>query len=352
MTEWSRTPELYLPLAKRLLAAEGKSTKTLTRRAVDFRLFVAFLNDNGPTDLRDVNRDAILSFLEWLKTRVSEKTHRTYSHESIKSAVASVKELFRVLYAEGLLLTNPAREIRLKTPPKSEERAILSEGEMVTFLESFDVTTKEGFKSRVLFELLYATGLRSGEVVNLTWSDVDLEDRTLLVRAGKGNKDRMVALSKLAVRFLTLYGERTGRKGLVFPGPHGKLTVSAVNNRFIRAATSCGVMRGRLTVHSIRHSVATHLLHRGADLRYVQELLGHESVETTLIYARETEEHLRRILKQYHPRENGLYREADAQYLVRVATLRQALTSREPARRNYRENKARYEANRTSPRRR
>jgi integrase/recombinase XerD len=268
--------------------------------------------------------------MEWERQAVCPTTGKPYSSATVMGVWGTVKALYRALVLAELVLTNPTREVRLRLKDKGRPRRAFTEEEIARFLDGIDVHQPLGLRDRTIFELQYATGLRGGEVGKLDRKDVDLQARMLLVREAKWSKDRVVPVSAVAQAFLSRYlaslGERTGP---LFPGKTGRLGREGVVRRFRLHLREAGLEGQGLTVHSIRHATATHLLAHGADLRYVQELLGHESIETTVRYTQEQVENLKRIHRRYHPRENGLWREVDEEYRGRVGRLLARIEGRE-----------------------
>jgi site-specific recombinase XerD len=235
------------------------------------------------------------------------------------------------LYRNDYILTNPMEgyvgEVRVMEEPKE----IFTTEEMALFLDAIDVDAPQGLRNRALFELLYSSGLRVSEAVNLNVPDIDLAGRVLIVRLGKGSKDRFVPFSDVAAIFLARYLEhgrgetvryRTFKdEGALFLTSYGRITYVTIRNVFRDTLAAAGIEKRRRTVHSIRHSCATHLLEAGADVRYVQELLGHESIETTVRYTHLMAERLKQAYKSAHPRENEYFEEIDDEYLKRLEEL-------------------------------
>ena len=203
-----------------------------------------------------------------------------------------------------------------------KHKETLSREEIGKFLDGIDTSFYLGLRDRAIFELIYSSGLRAGEVCNLSAGDVDFESRMIHIRRSKFGKDRVVPVSEVAISFLKKYAHRR-RQGPIFQGTRGRLSPSAVNRRLHKHLKEQGLYREGLSTHSIRHCRATHLLSGGADLRYVQELLGHDSIETTVVYTHELDENLRRIYRSYHPRENGHFREVDSEYWERLDAFKQ-----------------------------
>ena len=160
--------------------------------------------------------------------------------------------------------------------------------------------------------------------ITLDAGDIDFENRMVQIRDSKFGKDRVVPVSKVAIAFLKKYAGRRS-EGAIFRGNRGRLSTGAINKRFKELLKKQGLYREGLSTHSIRHCTATHLLAGGADLRYVQELLGHDSIETTVLYTFELQENLKRIYRSHHPRENGYFKEVDPDYLRKLDTFQRVL---------------------------
>lgn len=227
---------------------------------------------------------------------------------SVARVVACVRGFFRFLQTDGHLSSNPADDLRA---PRSWPALpkFLSVDEVDALLEQPDVTTAAGLRDRALLELLYATGLRVSELVGLQSGDLHL-DAGHLICFGKGGKERLVPIGRAAVEWLRRYlvaarpallGRRTSR--CVFVNARGGVRLSRVGcwKRLKHHARQAGLPRG-LSPHVLRHSFATHLLERGADLRSIQTLLGHADLSTTQIYTHVLAARLRAVYDECHPR--------------------------------------------------
>ena len=284
--------------------------------------FLAFLAAQGISDLREVSPADIQRYLGGQANAVSPRTSRPYSPLTLAMFHAAVRLLFTALCQAQLVLANPARELSFRPAARGKLRAVFSEEEISRFLDGIDIHQPLGLRDRTMFELMYSSGLRAGEVGRLDRGDIDLAGRMLIVRDAKWSKDRVLPVNAVATSFLTLYLQgASDPKRPVFLGQRGRISARAVARRFQHHTAPAGLHGKGFTPHSIRHATATHLLAHGADLRYVQELLGHESIETTVIYTHELLENLKRIYRRYHPRENELFREVDPDYLARVDRL-------------------------------
>lgn len=304
---------------ERYLKTCSYSTETIKRVVTNLKPFVAYIDEAGPSDMRDVRRDDLEAYFRHITGITSKRTGKLYKKSYITCLRQAVNLLFRGLYHNGLVLSNPMQDVGRAHGIRQEVKRSFTKSEIAVFLDSIPATTGLGIRDRALFELLYSSGLRSGEAVNLDIGDVDLKARMLHVRNGKWSKDRYVPVNEVAACFLESYiGNRKRPDSSVFLGHRGRMGSQGITKRFQKYLEQCGLSGKGLTVHSIRHSTATHLLSNGADLRYVQDLLGHESIETTVIYTNELNENLKRIYKQYHPRENAWYTEVDDTYLERL----------------------------------
>jgi integrase/recombinase XerD len=312
------------------------------------------------SDFRDIGAVAIREYMKQLDAMVSGRTKKHLAARTRNQAFHVVRLIFRSLYLYELIVKNPALEIEYEASGHKTQRTLLSEREMARFLDSIDTGKGTGLRDRTLFELMYSSGLRVSEAVNLTIGDIDFEGRLVLIRQSKWGKDRVVPISEVATEFLRKFlSGRSNKEEHVFTGKTGKMRSQTFNVLFKKMLDELGMYRKGLCAHSIRHSCATHLLSHGADLRYVQELLGHESIETTTVYTHELYENMRRIYRTYHPRENGLYREVDGEYMKRLMRLRvrlahqkkKAVSHREAARRCYEKHGKEYQAKRDKKRR-
>lgn len=314
---------------ERELKARGYKENTIICKIIYLSSFWRFLESVKISDVRDAGRDDLLLYIDYLKGCIPERTGRPYAERTIVAILGTVKLLFSVLCFSGKLLTNPVRDIRLKQKGKSDEKAIFSVSEMVRFLEGIDMDQPLGFRDRTMFELMYSSGLRSGEVCALKMKDVDFNERIIRIRNGKFSKDRFVPVSRVAMLFLMSYaGKRSSEAPVFLSGIGGHLQGSSINRR-LSVYFKGGEFENRgLSAHSFRHSCATHLLESGADIRYVQELLGHESVETTVLYTHQMTDSLKKVYKSFHPRENGYFKEAGDEYLKKIEEFQVKLLQR------------------------
>jgi integrase/recombinase XerD len=286
------------------------------------RHFLRFTQGEGITDLREVSTADIQRFLTEAQEAVCRRTGKPYSRSMLQGLLCAVKILFKAFYQAELVLKNPALDLEIKSNLKARPHTVFSEEEIACFLDGIDIALRLGLRDRAMFELMYSSGLRVSELGKLDRADIDLGERMLIIRCGKWSKDRMVPINGVAHAFLSLYlGAAPDAAKPAFVGQLGRLGAGAVGRRFRLHLRNAGLGGKGLTAHSIRHSTATHLLAHGADVRYVQELLGHNSIETTVVYTNELFDNLKRIYRRYHPRENALFREVDEGYIERLGRL-------------------------------
>jgi integrase/recombinase XerD len=347
--------EYALDVFRQYMADAGLSKRTVSRRMCDMKVFFMFLKKQNVEDVRDVNPEVITSFFKSLATLITARRKRPFSANSQNSLLATVKQFFRSLYVNELILQNPFQKVDIHIKIEEKKRLIMTPDEMSQFLDSITLDQPLGLRDKTIFELMYSSGLRISDVVKINREDVNLKEGTILIRQGKGKKDRVIPVHKVALKFLKLFLiESRLKKGPLFYGMYNqaKLGASAINNRFIYWLKKAGLYKCDLSSHCIRHSTAVHLLAGGADLRYVQELLGHESIETTVLYTHELLDNLKKIYKSYHPRENDYFMEVDLEYMKRIEDFEKLLKRRLAGRALYRKNRAKYAARRKTPKKR
>jgi len=254
------------------------------------------LKKNKKASFKEINYRVFLDFISYLKTEAR------YTEKSISRKVASIKAFFKFLYSRRFIKNNPA--LLLYTPKVPEKLPeFLSEKEVIKIIEAPEGTSWQIKRDRAILELLYATGIRVGELVSLTVKDINFIDETVKVM-GKGKKERIVPVGGPAMKSLIAYIEarHNSRSEKVFLNKYGKpLTERSVERLVEKYSKKAGIAK-KVTPHTFRHSFATHMLERGADLRTVQELLGHERITTTQIYTHLTLEKLREFYNKAHPR--------------------------------------------------
>jgi integrase/recombinase XerD len=298
----------------------GLAANTLTSYRRDLRRYVAWLAGRGIRDLADVREETVTAFLVAL--REGDGEHPPLSAGSAGRTVVAVRGLHRFAVREGLCVEDPSAAVRPPAPVKRLPKALpLADVERILQAAGAPGTAL-ALRDRALLELLYGTGARISEAVGLDVDDLDLGDPsgdgaegTVLLR-GKGGKERLVPLGSFARAALEAYLvrgrselvlHRTGGRGvpaLFLNARGGRLSRQSAWTVLVRTADRAGV-RAEVSPHTLRHSFATHLLDGGADVRVVQELLGHASVTTTQVYTLVTVDSLREVYATAHPRALG-----------------------------------------------
>jgi integrase/recombinase XerD len=286
-----------------LSVERGLSANTLAAYRRDLARYRVFLDTRGRTNLGDVDRADISAFLASLQGGAASSAARTMS---------AVRGLHRFAVAEGWVGVDVTDDVPPPQVPLRLPKALPLD-DIERLLAATEIDEPLALRDRALLEFLYGTGARVSEAVALDVDDVDREDRTVILD-GKGGKQRLVPVGSYACRAIDDYLVRLrpelARKGKSRSGTAGALFLNARGGRLTRqgAWTILGAvaervgLAGRVSPHTLRHSFATHLLDGGADIRTVQELLGHSSATTTQIYTRVTVDRLREVYATSHPR--------------------------------------------------
>ncbi len=292
--------ELLSAYLHRLESARGASPHTLRAYSRDLHHFLSFLDGRGLQELSALNPRTLRAWLGALDERGLAPT-------TIQRKLSSVRGFLRYLVDEGELEVNPALGLRQRRRPRHLP-SVLSEEEIASLLQAPDPKTPLGLRDRALLEVMYSAGTRASETVGLDCKDLDLSHGVARV-LGKGRKQRLAALGSHAVKALEAYlgapdrpRPRRTNPDAVFLGQKGtRLSTRSLERIVARHVIGAGIHR-HATPHTLRHSFATHLLNRGADLRSVQELLGHAHLVTTQIYTHVSVERLREVYEKAHPR--------------------------------------------------
>lgn len=276
---------------------KNASPHTVKNYGVDLREFAQAMQKKRPEEITYLE---IRSFLAVLK-------EKDYSKSSISRKLACIRSFLKYLVRENVLKTNPAAGI---ATPKREKRLpqFLDPQEVTHLLEAPATDNWEGKRDRAILELFYSSGLRVSELVGLNHDDVDFFSELVRVR-GKGKKERIVPVGSLALKAIQSYAEHrppkekesAQKKALYLNRSGGRLTDRSVRRMILKYARRIALKK-EVSPHMLRHSFATHMLDRGADLRSVQELLGHENLSTTQIYTHVTTKRLKEAYDAAHPR--------------------------------------------------
>lgn len=280
----------------------GLSANTVTSYKRDIEKYLTFLMEKKITQLDEVSRFEILDFLQTLRQSGA-------ADNSIIRMVSSLRKFHQYVKRESIVSDDPMQLIDTPKKASTLPKAISPQA-VEQLLEAPDTTTPLGVRDRTILELMYATGLRISELVNLKLSDMHLT-MGFIQTMGKGEKERIIPLGEIASQWLDHYldGARVYLQDqspetseYVFLNSRGKgLSRQGVWKKVKQLALEAGIDQN-VTPHTLRHSFATHLLENGADLRMVQELLGHADISTTQIYTHITKTRLKQVYSDYHPR--------------------------------------------------
>jgi len=278
------------------------SRQTLRAYAADLVAFAGFAAPGRD----DFDPAAVTTVL--LRSYLAHLRRHGLARSTIARKIASLRSFYKYLLREGIVNHNPASDLRL---PRRAKRlpVFLDEADVVRLLETPDTADLAGRRDRAILEVLYSTGMRIGELAAANIEDLDLLGEVIKAR-GKGKKERLVPLGRPAIEALRDYlavrpaiarGRRASARALFINKLGTRLSERGVRRIFDKHARAAGLPAG-VSPHTLRHSFATHMLNRGADLRAVQELLGHASLATTQIYTHVTTEKLKRVYLKAHPR--------------------------------------------------
>lgn len=283
-----------------LKVERGLSENTINSYGIDLKLFLEYLRENEIPSFKQVNKEVIVNYMQ------SEKNNNK-ANSSILRSVSSLRKFFQYLAQEKIIEKDPM--LLIDTPKKKQHLPqVLTKEEVEKLLRSPNTGQVLGLRDRAMLELMYATGLRISEIINLKLEDLHLTMGTLQT-LGKGHKERIVPVGDEAIKWVNRYLEETRpkllkqkRSNYLFLNFHGNnLTRQGVWKNLKAEVRKAGIQKN-ITPHTLRHSFATHILENGADLRIVQELLGHADISTTQIYTHLSNKQLADIYNRAHPR--------------------------------------------------
>ncbi|MBX5436905.1 MAG: site-specific tyrosine recombinase XerD [Alicyclobacillaceae bacterium] len=294
MSEW------IVQFVEYLAVERGLSANTLDSYRRDLQSFAAFVKHTSALSVQDVQRSHVLAYLEHL--------HRQgRANATLSRNLASLRSFYHFLLQTEVIRTDPTANVETPKIPKRLPK-VLTVAEVDRLLSAPHVSSPAGARDKAMLELLYATGIRVSELVSIRLSDVNLAAGFLRCR-GKGDKERIIPVGEVAIETLLHY-LRWGRAQLLrdaecealFLNHHGmQMSRQGFWKILKKYARSAGIVKD-ITPHTLRHSFATHLLERGADLRAVQEMLGHADISTTQIYTHVTRGRLKEVYASAHPR--------------------------------------------------
>ncbi len=303
--------------------AEIKQTNNILANQLlsDFKLYLEIERNLSFHTVKAYISD-LKSFIDWagsnfcgftyknIRTYLMEVLNRNYSRTTVSRKIAAIKTFYRYLYREKLIKTNPA--VNVRTPKKVDHLPeFLTDSEVNLIMERLGTKTISNIRDRTIFEVLFATGMRNSELCGLDMENLNFEENEIKVH-GKGGKERIVLISERAKGFLRKYlqeirpvladGAAPMPSSPVFINGNGfRLQQRSIHRAITEAAKKAGLAK-KVSPHTFRHTFATRLLEKGADLRVVQELLGHSSISNTQIYTHISMDRLRQAYLRAHPR--------------------------------------------------
>ena len=284
-----------------ILKQKKYSFNTSKNYSIDIREFKEYL-DKESLNYLDVDYELIKGYLMFLY-------NKKLSRNSISRKLSSLRSFYKYLFINNIIKSNPFNYV---SSPKKEKKLpkYLGIEELEIIFNTPDINMPLGQRDRLILEILYACGIRVDELINIKINDINFDNKEIIIH-GKGNKERIVCFGEYCLDFINLF-TNDGRKKLLTKhhvncdyliiNEHGrKITTRGIEliiNKIVKKAS----IKKHVSPHMIRHTFATHLLNEGCDLLTVQELLGHESLETTQIYTHVSKEHLREVYLKCHPR--------------------------------------------------
>jgi integrase/recombinase XerD len=288
------------------LTVRNYAAATVEHRRYTLKIFTAWAAERDLTRGGQITRPVLETFQRWL-WRYQKPNGQRLGWSTQREHLSGLKDWFRWLIRQNVLLANPASELEMPRPERRLPKEVLTLAEMDRLLAVPDTADPLGVRDRAMLELFYSCGLRRVELCRLELSSFTSDRRTLHVR-GKGNKDRVVPVGLRAVYWLERYLTETRprlcldtRTQALFLTGYGGAFNPDVLSRMVTAWLKQAGLTRRGCCHILRHTCATHMLENGADIRYIQQLLGHESLESTAIYTRVSIRQLQEVHTRCHP---------------------------------------------------
>lgn len=279
----------------------GMSENTLINYSFDIKKLMRWLEGNQiQVSPLKIDENQVQEFIYQLAKKGNPRSQ--------SRVISGLKGFFNYLIFEDYRKTNP---LELIESPKTVRKLpdTLSQNEIDTLIKTIDLSSAQGERNRAMLETLYSCGLRVSELINLKISDLFFDEGFIQV-IGKGNKQRFVPIAKSTIKYITIYKNEIRihenpvkeHQDVLFLNRRGKKLSRAMIFTLIKQLAEKAGVRKNISPHTFRHSFATHLLENGADLRAIQQMLGHESITTTEIYMHVNRKHLSEVLMKYHPR--------------------------------------------------
>jgi integrase/recombinase XerC len=279
---------------------KGYSEKTIINYEKDLELFNKYLKNNKITNINNIDYNVIRKYLSYLH-------NNRYESSSISRKISTLRTFFKYCLKENKIKNNPT--ILISNPKKEKKLPkYLNFDEMEKLIDSINIKEKKGIRNRLIIELLYSTGIRVSELVNIKIKDISTKENQIKI-LGKGNKERIVIFGNKAKEMIKIYLNEYKElfKGNIYDSyllinDKGKQLTTNRIELIVKDVLRHSTIKKNITPHTLRHTFATHMLDSGADLKSVQELLGHENLKTTAIYTHVSNERLKNVFVHSHPR--------------------------------------------------
>ena len=289
------------------LGARNYAQGTLEGRRESLKTFLGWAAERDVTRAGQITRPILETFQRWL-WRYQKSNGQRLSWSTQRNHLGTLKDFFRWITRQNVILHNPASELELPRPERRLPQEVLTLSEVERLLAVPDTNDPLGVRDRALLELFYSTGMRRTELCRLDLADLHTQRRTVHVRQGKGKKDRMVPVGARAIAWLERYLAEvrprlcldTRTQALLLTG-YGEAFNPDVLSRMVSAWLKQAGLKRKGCCHVLRHSCATHMLENGADIRFIQQLLGHEKLDTTAIYTEVSIKQLQEVHARCHP---------------------------------------------------
>ena len=289
------------------LGARNYAASTVEHRRYSLKVFLAWSSERDLTRASQITRPILESHQRWL-WRYQKPNGQRLGWSTQRNHLAMIKDFFRWLTRQNVIMHNPASELELPRPEKRLPQEILTVTEIERLFAIPDVNDPLGVRDRAMLELFYSTGLRRTELCRLELADFSAERGTLHVRLGKGKKSRVVPVGLRAIHWLERYLKEVRprlcldtRTQALFLTGYGEAFNPDVVSRMVSSWLKQAGLKRKGCCHVLRHSCATHMLENGADIRFIQELLGHEKLDTTAIYTEVSIKQLQEVHARCHP---------------------------------------------------
>ena len=296
LKKYKKSFESYLKLERAL------SSNSISAYLYDFDLLNHFLaKETKVNSLHSITLEHLKQFVHWINDQ-------DYSAFSQARVISGTKAFFKFLLIEDIIRTSPADLIEA---PKLARKLpdVLDIEEINRLIAAIDLSKPEGTRNKAIIETLYSCGLRVSELVNLKLTNIFLTDGFIKVE-GKGDKERLVPIGKTCLKYINIYQNevrnhlkiKPGHEDFLFLNRRGAQLTRVMIFTIIKGLAERAQINKKISPHTFRHSFATHLVERGADLRAVQDMLGHESITTTEVYVHVDKTYLKQVVESFHPR--------------------------------------------------